>query len=56
MPAAGVPERTPVAASKVTPVGKAALLSLSVGVGLPVAVTVKFFLVELILEEFRDHF
>ncbi len=40
MPAAGVPLSTPVAAVNVTPLGKAPL-SLSVGVGKPVFVTVK---------------
>ena len=40
MPAAGVPERTPVAAVKVTPLGKVPV-SDSVGAGEPVAVTVK---------------
>ena len=40
MPAAGVPLRTPVAALKLTPLGKVPV-SLSVGAGEPVAVTVK---------------
>src|SRR5271166_6919571 len=40
VPAAGVPLSTPVAASNVTPLGKAPV-SLSVGVGVPVVVTVK---------------
>jgi hypothetical protein len=39
VPAAGVPARIPVAGVNVTPVGSAPV-SLSVGVGIPVAVTV----------------